>query len=473
MVDGREIAAQFEDAADFETRKVLCGGQLLTVLFLDGLTSGRDIAEQVLRPLAQMTDEAREEVLYTRALQGGVWCASVKEPESTQQAAELLVNGFCVILFPGSGKALGCEVKTGEKRSPSPPETENTVKGAKDAFTETLRTNTSLVRRHLRTPGLRLAETVIGKRTLTKVTVCWIDRLTDPELPRRMQERLSSIDIDGALSPAAIEEYVTGSRRTAFPLLEYTERTDHFCQGLLDGQVGLLADGLPLGYLAPVGLGRLMRSPEDRATDFLSASMLRLLRYAALGVSLLLPALYAAMAMFHQQMLPTKLLLSIIESKQNVPFSTLLEVLGLLCAFELLQQAGLHLPQAVGTAVSIIGGLVVGTAAVDAKLVSPAALIVTASSGICGFTLPNRELSDTLRLWRLGLTVLGGVFGLFGVTAGLLLLLVRLAGLESLGRSYLAPFGEAEVKGALVRERLTEQKWRDGTLRPLDERNQR
>ena len=473
MVDGRALTAQFEDAADFETRKVLCGGQLLTVLFLDGLTSGGDIAEQVVRPLAQMTDEAREEVLYTRALQGGVWCASVKEPESTQHAAELLVNGFCVILFPKSGKALGCEVKTGEKRSPSPPETENTVKGAKDAFTETLRTNTSLVRRHLRTPGLRLTETVIGKRTLTKVTVCWIDRLTDPELPRRMQERLSSIDIDGALSPAAIEEYVTGSRRTAFPLLEYTERTDHFCQGLLDGQVGLLADGLPLGYLAPVGLGRLMRSPEDRATDFFSASMLRLLRYAALGVSLLLPALYAAMAMFHQQMLPTKLLLSIIESKQNVPFSTLLEALGLLCAFELLQQAGLHLPQAVGTAVSIIGGLVVGTAAVDAKLVSPAALIVTASSGICGFTLPNRELSDAVRLWRFVLTVLAGLWGLFGVTVGLLLLLTELAGLESLGRSYLSPFGRAEVKGALVRPRLVRQKWRDGALKPMDDQNQR
>ena len=473
MVDGRALTAQFEDAADFETRKVLCGGQLLTVLFLDGLTSGGDIAEQVVRPLAQMTDEAREEVLYTRALQGGVWCASVKEPESTQQAAELLVNGFCVILFPKSGKALGCEVKTGEKRSPSPPETENTVKGAKDAFTETLRTNTSLVRRHLRTPGLRLTETVIGKRTLTKVTVCWIGGLTDPELPRRMQERLSSIDIDGALSPAAIEEYVTGSRRTAFPLLEYTERTDHFCQGLLDGQVGLLTDGLPLGYLAPVGLGRLMRSPEDRATDFFSASMLRLLRYAALGVSLLLPALYAAMAMFHQQMLPTKLLLSIIESKQNVPFSTLLEVLGLLCAFELLQQAGLHLPQAVGTAVSIIGGLVVGTAAVDAKLVSPAALIVTASSGICGFTLPNRELSDAVRLWRFVLTVLAGLWGLFGVTVGLLLLLTELAGLESLGRSYLSPFGRAEVKGALVRPRLVRQKWRDGALKPMDDQNQR
>ena len=460
MVDGKALTAQFAGAADFEARKIVSGGNMLELFFLDGLTSGGDIADFVVRPLSEVRQEEREETLFVRAERGLVWCASMKAVFDTGEAAQLLVNGFCVIVFPKTGKALACEA-------------ENTVKGAKDAFTETLRTNTSLIRRHLRTPGLRLAETVVGRRTLTKVTVCWVDGLTDPELPARMLARLGEIDIDGLLSPAAIEEYVTGSRKTAFPLLEFTERTDHFCQGLLDGQVGLLADGLPIGYLAPVSFGRLMRSPEDRATDHLSASMLRLLRYLALGVSLLLPAVYAAMAMFHQQMLPTKLLLSIIESKRDVPFSTLFEVVGLLCAFELLQQAGLHLPQAIGTAVSIIGGLVVGTAAVDAKLVSPAALIVSASSGICGFTLPNRELSDALRLWRLGLTVLGGIFGLFGVTAGTLLLLARLAGLESLGRSYLAPFGEAEIRGALVRERLAAQKWRDRTLRPADERNQR
>ena len=473
MVNARALAARFQDAADLEQRKVLCAGKLLEVLFLDGLTSGGDIAEYVVRPLAAIEADEREEVLFTRLLRGGVWCAAVKEAKDENEAAQLLVNGYCVVLFPETGSALACEVKTGEKRGPSAPETENTVKGAKDAFTETLRTNTSLVRRHLRTPELRLRETVVGRRTLTKVTVCWIEGLTDPVLAAKMEQRLSMIDIDGLLSPAAIEEYVTGSRTTAFPLLEYTERTDHFCQGLLDGQVGLLADGLPLGYLAPVSLAGLMRSPEDRATDFLSASMLRLLRYAALGLSLLLPAVYAAMAMFHQQMLPTKLLLSVIESKQDVPFSTLLEVLGLLCAFELLQQAGLHLPQAIGTAVSIIGGLVVGTAAVDAKLVSPAALIVTASSGICGFTLPNRELSDAVRLWRFALTILAGAWGLFGVTVGLLLLLTHLAGLENLGRSYLTPFGEAELVRAMLRPRLVKQKYREAALKTLDDKNQR
>ena len=263
------------------------------------------------------------------------------------------------------------------------------------------------------------------------------------------------------------------ARRTAFPLLQYTERTDQFCQGLLEGQVGLLVDGLPLGYLAPVDLGILMASPEDRAVDYVSATCVRILRYAALFLSLFLPALYAAMATFQQQMLPTKLLLAIIESKENVPFPTLLEVLGLLAAFELLQEAGLHLPQAIGTAVSIIGGLVVGTAAVEANLVSPAALIVAATAGICGFTLPSRDLSDAVRLWRFLLTALGGIAGLFGLTVGAILLLVHLAGLTSLGVAYLAPFSDVRGWRAVLRPRLSRQKFRDPALGAVDRKNQR
>ena len=338
------------------------------------------------------------------------------------------------------------------RRGPSAPESENTVKGAKDAFTETIRINTALVRRHLRTPELRLASKTVGRRTQTNVTVCSIAGLTDPKLVARMEKRLARIDIDGLLSPAAVEEYVTGSRRTAFPLLQYTERTDQFCQGLLEGQVGLLADGLPLGYLAPVDLGILMASPEDRAVDYVSATCVRILRYAALFLSLFLPALYAAMATFQQQMLPTKLLLAIIESKENVPFPTLLEVLGLLAAFELLQEAGLHLPQAIGTAVSII---------------------VAATAGICGFTLPSRDLSDAVRLWRFLLTALGGIAGLFGLTVGAILLLVHLAGLTSLGVAYLAPFSDVRGWRAVLRPRLSQQKFRDPALGAVDRKNQR
>ena len=467
------VKAQFDGAADLCCREIAAGGQVLTALFLDGMTSGSEIAEFVLRPLAENLTGPTAEDCYVQAQRGAVWCAVCEEVESPEETADKLTHGYCAVLFPGLRRALCFEVKSGTRRGPSAPEAENTVKGAKDAFTETVRINTALVRRHLRTPQLRLTQKTVGRRSRTNVTVCSVAGLTDPTLVRRMEERMDGIDIDGLLSPAAVEEYVTGSRRTAFPLLDYTERTDKFCQGLLRGQVGLLVDGLPLGYLAPVDLGLLMESPEDRAVDYISASCVRVLRYLALALSLLLPGLYVAMAVFEQQMLPTKLLLAIIESKRDVPFSTTLEVLALLAAFELLQEAGLHLPQAIGTAVSIIGGLVVGTAAVEAKLVSPAALIVAATAGICGFTLPSRDLSDAARLWRFLIAMMAGAAGLFGVMVGGLLLLVHLAGLSSLDVAYLAPFSEAKGWRAVLRPRLVRQKSRDAVLRAEDEKNQR
>ena len=448
-----DVQAYFQDTADLNTRQITVGGQRLGLLFLDGLTSGGDIAEQVLKPLMETVTAGSMREVLTQAEQAKVYCAVAERTQSPAQTADKLLHGYCAVIFPGTDAALCFETKTSVRRGPSAPESENTVKGAKDAFTETVRTNTSLIRRHLRNPRLRLEECVIGTESLTNVTLCYLDGVTPPERVARMRTRLGEIQLRGLLSPASVEETVTGARRTAFPMMEYTERTDKFCQGLLAGQVGLLVDGLPEGFLAPVSLGRLMQSPEDRAVDHVSATCVRVLRYLAGLASLLLPGLYAAMAMYHQGMIPTKLLEAIIESKQNVPFPTILEVLGLLAAFEILQEAGLHLPQAIGTAVSIIGGLVVGTAAVDAKLVSPAALIVTASAGICGFALPSRDLSDALRIWRFALAALGGLAGLFGVTVGLLALLLHLAGLSSLGEAYLAPFSAVRAGGAFIRRR--------------------
>ena len=355
-----ELRALFGGSADVAERQIMAGGQKLDVLFLDGLTSGGDIAEQVLRPLMQTVQPGSMQAVLAQAEQARVYCAVAERVTSPEDAADKLLHGYCAVVFPGTGAALCFETKTDTRRGPSAPESENTVKGAKDAFTETMRINTSLLRRHLRSAQLRFVQKTVGLRSQTAVTVCFLADLTDPALVRRMEQRLAAIDIDGMLTPASVEEYVTGSRKTAFPLLQYTERPDTFCQGLLNGQVGLLVDGLPLGYLAPVDLGILMKSTEDRAVDYISATCLRVLRYLALLAALLLPGLYVAMATYHQEMIPTKLLLAIIDSKQEVPFDTVFEVIGLLAAFELLQEAGLHLPQAIGTAVSIIGGLAVG-----------------------------------------------------------------------------------------------------------------
>lgn len=465
------IRAIFDGAGDFVIRPLRVGPWQLMSYAIDGLTSGGDTSEYVMKPLSENVQGATLQQLYRSALEGKVYNSVADACTDLDTVALKLVNGFCVVLFPGAG-AIAFEVKTGDKRSPSPPEVENTVKGPKDAFVETVRSNTSLLRRHLRTPDLRLTELRVGQRSLTNVTVAWIYGLTNPELVQRMEKRLKSIDIEGFLTPASVEEYVTGSRATAFPLMQYTERADTFALGLLDGRVGLLVDGLPLGYLAPADLEFLMESPEDLGRDYISASCIRALRCCGLILSLLLPGVYVAMADFHQEMLPLPLLRSIIESKAAVPFSTVTEVLGLLIAFELLQESGIHLPQAIGQSVSTIGGIVVGTVAVEAGLISPAALIVVSIAGICGFVLPNRDLANGIRVWRFGLAILAAFAGLYGVTLGLMMLLLHLGGLTCLDVPLLAPF-DSGIQARVLRRRLEKDKFRFVLLRPADRRRQK
>lgn len=465
----REISALFDGAGDFIRRPLQCGAFTLMTYAIDGLTSGGDISDFVFKPISQQLRGATMQELYENALSGVIYNSVADPCPDPETAAKKLVNGFCVVLFPEVG-AIAFEAKTSDKRSPAPPEVENTVKGAKDGFVETVRSNTSLIRRHLRSPKLRFSESTVGRRSLTNVSVVWLEGVTNRGLVRKMEQRLKTIDIDGFLSPAAVQEYVTGSRSTAFPLLQYTERPDRFAQAVLEGRVGLLVDGLPLGYLAPVDLGYLLDSQEDRGMDYLSASCIRILRYAALLLSLLLPGIYIALATFQQEMIPLPLLRAIIESKESVPFSTTVEVLGLLIAFELLQESGIHLPQAIGQSVSIIGGIVVGTAAVEANLISPAALIAVSIAGVCGFVQPNRDLANAVRLWRFGLAILGAGAGLFGVCVGFLALLIRLSRLESLGVPYLLPLTASDPE--ILRRRLAGKKLRDSALGPEDGRNQ-
>ena len=466
----KNIRAIFNETGDFIVRQLQCGQSTLYAYAIDGLISSADASDYIIKPITEHLKGNSMEELYTAALHGSVYNCVANPCEDLDAVALKLVNGFCVVLFPGVG-AIAFEVRIGVARSPGAPEVENTVKGPKDAFVETMRINTGLVRRHLRSPDLRFYGAQVGRRSLTNVSVVWLEGITDRELVEKMKNRLSAIDIDGMLSPASVEEYITGSRTTAFPLLQYTERTDRFSQGILNGQVGLLIDGLPQGYLAPVDLGGLMESQEDRGVDYISASCIRVLRYAALLLSLLLPGFFIALSAFHHEMIPLPLLKSIIESRESVPFSTAVEVLGLLVAFELLQESGIHLPQAIGQSVSVIGGIVVGTAAVEAKLISPAALIAVSIAGVCGFVQPNRDLAEAVRVWRFLLAVLGALGGLFGVTVGAIALLIHLSGLTSLERAYLAPFSEGKTPD-ILRSKLINQKQRPRGLNPKDRRNQ-
>ena len=469
-VNDENICSIFRDAGDFVRRVIRCGTETLYGYWIDGLVSGGDVSDYVLKPICQNLSGSRLEECFGQALEGTVYNAVADECRDLDTVAIKLVNGFCVVLFPGVG-AVAYEVKTGEKRGLSAPEVENTVKGPKDAFVETVRSNTSLIRRHLRSPDLRIYETKVGRRTLTNVSVVYLDGITSVDLVRKMIKRLDTIDVDGFLFPSAVEEYVTGSRMTAFPLLQYTERTDRFCQGILDGRVGLLVDGMPLGYLAPVNLGYLMESPEDRSRDYISASCVRVLRYVALLTSLLLPALYIALVGHHPNLIPHMLQEIVISSRQGVPFSPGGEVLSLLIAYELLQESGIHLPQAIGQSVSTIGGIVVGTAAVEAGLISPVVLIIVSIAGVCGFVLPNRDLANAIRVWRFAIASLSTILGGWGVLLGMGVLVMHLLLLRSMGVPWLR-IRMGRRRGVL-RPRLYNMKYRDELLNPKDQSNQK
>ncbi len=474
------VSRLFSGCADFETRVVLPALEhdAVTACWLDGVVQGSEIAETVLRPLTDAarlsrTDGDAERIELME--RGAVYCCNMKRRKTTDETVDDIVRGCCAVIFDSLGEALTFEARTSNRRAVSEPTVEKSLKGAKDAFVESLRVNTSLVRRKLRSPALKLTQTTVGRKSGTVVGVMYIEDVADPGIVAEVGRRLDAIDIDGLLAAGDLEDYITDYPASPYPQLLHTERADRFSTELLEGRVGLICDGLPIGFLVPATLPSFMSVPEDDSLHFTVATALSVLRWFALVLALTLPALLVAVAMYHQEMLPTKLLLSMIEAKQRVPFGVAGETLAILLAFELLQEAGLRLPDPVGQTVSIIGALIVGQSAVEARVVSPIAVIVVAVAGISGYTMPSQDLSSALRLHRFLLVFAALFAGLYGIVAALCLLVWRLCTLESYGLAYTSPMTNSDrgLLGTLLVRPMHRRKFRDAGVAGPDLRRQR
>ena len=470
----------FEGCSDFAERTALLHNdpqRQVTLCYINGMVRGERINDYLLRPLAQdpRLSAVSEAEAFQLLGQGALYNLYVERRTTLDQAAVDLTMGWCVLFFPGRMDALSFFVGTEEKRAVGQSENEPALKGARDSFVESILTNTSLVRRRLRAPELKVRQHVVGRQSLTPAMVVYLDGIADPDTVKRVEEKLDAIDIDGVESAGNLEEYLTDASRTPFPLMPFTQRPDRFCAGLLEGRVGLLCDGLPFGYLLPGTMDQFFRTSQDRAFNWMTASMLLLLRYFCMAATLLIPGLYIALVTFHPEAIPVKLALSIVAAKQEVPFSTVFEVLIMLVAFEVLQEAvTVHVP---GYFLVLVVGFVMGNAAVEAHIVSPAVLIAVAIAGVAGYTMPSQDMAAALRLWRFLLAILASLGGLFGLAMGCGALICHLAGLESFGVPYLAPFTSAagQERGSpdLIRLPLPWMKWRPCAARSANRRNQR
>ncbi len=454
-ISEKNLKIIFSDCGDFESRILQVEGNpglSAAAVWIDGLVNTVAVSEDLVRPFAMNDVLARcknEKECLEKIMSGQVYYATARRRDSMLDVVSDILMGFVVLVFDSLGEAASFDIRSLQSRAISEPTIEKTVKGAKGAFVETIRINTSLVRRHLRTSSLKLKQTVVGRKSGTAVALFYVEGVANEKTVAEATARLDAIDIDGLTAAGNLEQYIVDCPSSPFPQLIHTERPDKFAIELLEGRVGILVDGLPIGFLLPAPLPYFLKVGDDRASHFLVASFLCLIRWISLLITILLPALFVAMNMYHQEMIPTRLLLSIIEAKQQVPFSAALEILGMLLAFELLQEAGLRLPNPVGDTVSIIGALIVGQAAVEARVVSPVTVIVVATAGICSFTLPSQDLGGAVRLVRLIMVLLAITLGLYGLMLGVVLLVWHLCSIESFGLAYTSPLSEGSLRESL------------------------
>ncbi|RAP76831.1 spore germination protein [Paenibacillus montanisoli] len=443
-----KVKAAFGNSSDIVTERIsIAPGSHLEIgyIYTEGLVSSALVQNMMLESCESLrrwidvfteADEPNKLDLIRGILAPA---GKMKDIIDFQSLYTSVMTGVTVLLIDGFSTGLAVCTQGGEDRSVEEPETQSVVRGPRVGFTENLNTNIALIRRRIKSTDLWLESMEIGKVTKTKVALMYVNSIASDKIVEEVRLRLSRIDIDGILESSYIEELIQDETFTVFPTLYNSERPDVVVSGLLEGRVAIFVDGTPFVLLAPALFVQFYQSAEDYYQRFEFATLIRLLRYICFFISLLAPSLYIAITTFHQELLPSQLLLSLAAQREGIPFPAFIEAVVMELTFEILREAGVRLPKTVGQAVSIVGALVIGQAAVEAGLVSPAMVIVVAVTAISNFVIPSFNMGISIRIIRFIMMLFAATFGLFGITVGLIAMVQHLCSLRSFGVPYMSP----------------------------------
>jgi len=488
QVEGRDISESLEETTssikdllggsdDFIVHSFQIFGQHPAVLFyFTDITDHVVINNTILKPLKYGPPHIDVESIPLHALRDTLIEDTLYHSEGFAERnisilIDSLLRGQSVVVIDGLNEAIVIETRKITQRSIEQPATEQVIRGAREGFIESLPTNISLLRYRLQTPDFRVKSMQIGTKTKSKVAVCYMEGITNPGIVKEVKKRLSSIDIDAVLDAGYLEQFIEDNHWSPFPQIQYTERPDKVVANLLEGRVAILVDGSPMALIVPTVFSQFYQTVEDYTERYVLMSAIRMSRLVALVFSLIFPSLYVAIISFNPELIPTEFAVAVAGGRAGVPFPAVIEVLVIEISMEVLREATIRLPQQVGGALSIVGVLVIGQAAVAAGFSSPITVVIIALTTIGSFATPAYNAALALRILRFPLIILAGVFGLYGVMVGLILITNHLLSLKSFGVPYLSPFVPGNVQGMrdlLTRGPLWKMKNRPSFLHPQD-----
>lgn len=440
------IKKKLGNSSDIVIRNFQAGknGEIkLGIIYTDGLTDSASIQDLILDTLMVEIRNADLEVavpdcfeiIKSQTLPVG----GIVEITDFQKLFNHVLSGDTMLLMDGSPKGLALGSRGWVDRGVQEPSSQTVVRGPKDGFTETLRTNTALIRRRIKDPNLWLETKQIGEKTQTDVAIMYLKGVANDKTVSELQSRLNRINIDAILESGYIEELIQDEVYTPFPTVYNTERPDAVAAAILEGRIAILVDGTPFVLIVPALMVHFFQSSEDYYQRADIATLIRVLRYLSFFLALLTPSLYVAVSTFHQEMLPTPLLISLASQREGVPFPAVVEAMLMEVVFEILREAGVRMPRAIGSSISIVGALVIGQAAVEAGFVSATMVIIVSLTAICSFVFPANSMASAFRMLRFLFMILAATFGLYGIILGLIVMVLHLNSLRSFGLPYLAP----------------------------------